>query len=173
MVETFATGDEDGARLWDRATRRPLGERIGGHRAVPAAFFPDGKRILLLSQGIAHIWDVASGQLTGPPPFHPEGGILHVALSPDGRSIVIRGRERVVRLWDVATGKTLGVPVNLDGMYPVAASSKGRTFAVAGSGGRVALWNEPEPLEGKVERIRLWVELLSGMELDSRGVVSV
>lgn len=169
---TFATGDERGARLWDRATRRPIGERIGRGMAFPAAFFPDGQHILLLSQGIANVWDVASGHLTGPPAFHPEGGILRVALSQDGRSIVIRGRDRAVRLWDVATGKLLGVPVNLDGMYPVAASSKSRRFAVAGSGGRVAMWNEPEPLEGKVERIRLWVELLSGMELDSRGAVS-
>ena len=96
-----------------------------------------------------------------------------MALSPDGRSILISGPDRVARLWDVATGKALGSPVILDGAMPVAFSANGRTMAVSGSGGRIAVWNTPEPLAGTVERIRLWVELLAGMELDDRGVVSV
>jgi WD40 repeat protein len=169
---TFVTGDEPGARLWDATTRRPLLDRVGGWQAVPTTFFPDGKRILLLTQGTAQIWDTDSNRLTGPPPFHPEGGILKVALSRDGRSVLTSGPERVARLWDVATGKMLGPPVILDGARQVAISGDGRTLAVAGSGGRIVVWTAPEPVTGTVERIRSWVELLAGMELDSRGVVS-
>jgi hypothetical protein len=98
--------------------------------------------------------------------------VIRAALSHDGRSILISGRGRVVRLWDVATGKAIGPPVVLDGASLVAASFLGQTLAVAGSGGRIVVWNAPEPLAGKVENIRLWVELITGMELDSRGMVS-
>ena len=30
----------------------------------------------------------------------------------------------------------------------------------------------PKPIQGTVQRIRLWVESLAGMELDGRGVVN-
>jgi WD40 repeat protein len=171
--QTLVTGDERGAQLWEGATRRLLGERTGGSRAVPAAFFPDGKSILLVRKGIAQVWDIATGRVTGPPPFQPDGGIRQVAFNPDGRSVLISGPDRVVRLRDVATGKAVGSPVILDGALPVATCANGRTMAVGGSGGRIVVWNAPEPLAGSVERIRLWVELLAGMEVDSRGVVSV
>ena len=117
---TLATGDEKGVQLWEGATRRRLGERMGGSWAIPIAFFPDGKSILLVRQGIVQVWDIQTGRVTGPPPYHPEGGIRRVALSPDGRSILISGPGRIARLWDVVTGKTLGSPVILDGASPVA-----------------------------------------------------
>ena len=79
---TFVTADNAGVRLWDHATRRPLGERMGDSQTFPAAFFPDGKSILMLSGGIAHLWDVATGRVMGQPPFHTEGGIRQVALEP-------------------------------------------------------------------------------------------
>ena len=77
-------------------------------------------------------------------------------------------------MWDVATGKVLGSPVLLDGVKPVSFSANGRTLAVAGSGGQIVVWQAaPPPLVGAVERIRLWVEVLTGLELDNRGVVNV
>ena len=54
----------------------------------------------------------------------------------------------------------------------VATSADGRTLAVAGSEGRFVVWNSPAPLAGSLENIRLWVEVLAGMELDDRGVVN-
>ncbi len=170
--QTFVTSDNDGARLWASATRRPLGEPVRGPQVAPAGFFPDGKSILLLIDGFAHVWNISTGQVTGPPPFHPEGGIRHVALSPDGRSILISGPDRVARLWDVATGKAIGASVILDGANQVATSADGRTLAVSGLGGRFVVWNVPEPIPGTVETIRLWAESLAGLELDSQGVVN-
>ena len=170
--QTFVTGDIEGARLWSMETRRPLGERVGGSQATPAALFPDGKSILMLSGGIAQLWDIKSRRTMGQPPFHTEGGIRRVALSSDGRHILISGPDRIARLRDVATGKAIGAPVILDKANHVATSADGRMLAVTGSGGRVVVWNAPEPLAGTVENIRLWVEVLAGLELDARGVVN-
>ena len=168
----FVTGDLEGTRLWERATGTPIGERLGGGHTAPAAFFPDGKRVLVVKDGVAHIWDVASGSLTGLPQLHREGGILRAVLAPGGRSILIAGRDHVARSWDMATGKPIGPPVILDGSVLIATSADGRTSAAAGPGGRVAVWNPPAPLAGNVEDIRLSIERLTGMELDSRGSVT-
>ena len=63
------------ARLWDAATGQPIGPPLmhQGH-VYPAAFSPDGKIILTLSDdGTARLWDAATGQPIGPPLKHPGG----------------------------------------------------------------------------------------------------
>src|SRR5207248_2542937 len=103
--------------------------------------------------------------------FHPAGGVSRAAFSPDGRMVLTGGTEGVARLWDVKTGKVLGPAPGREGVLAVAFSPDGRRLAAAGRHGRIALWDTPRPLEGDVERVRLWVEVLTGMELDSQDVV--
>ena len=51
----------------------------------------------------------------------------------------------------------------------MAFSPDGKT-ALTGSYDRTArLWSIPEPLEGDIDRIRLWVQVLTDVELDSQG----
>jgi hypothetical protein len=38
-------------------------------------------------------------------------------------------------------------------------------LAVAGNSGRITLWDTPPPVGGTAEHVRLWVEVLAGMEL--------
>jgi WD40 repeat protein len=170
--QSFLSSDAEQVRLWDAASGRELARQMGGWGAFPAGFWPDGNRIFLLSKGTAQVWDINRGSATGPPAFHPEGGILRAALGRDGQRVVTSGPERVGRLWDAASGKALGAPMILDGARLVAISDDGRTLAVAGSGGRIVLWTAPAPIQGTVQRIRLWVESLAGMELDGRGVIN-
>ena len=79
------------------------------------------------------------------------------------------------RLWDAATarplGKTSGFPplVHQGPVYAVAFSPDGKT-ALTGSDDKTArLWNLPSPVPGDVGRIRLWVQVLTGVELDEQG----
>jgi WD40 repeat protein len=74
----------------------------GRFASVPVASFPDGKSILFVARGIAQVWDISTGLVADAPAFHPEGKIRAVALSPDGRSILISGPGQAARLWAVA-----------------------------------------------------------------------
>jgi hypothetical protein len=43
--------------------------------------------------------------------------------------------------------------------------------AVGGHGGLVRLWALPAPVEGEAEWVRLWIESLTGAQLDAGGEV--
>jgi len=54
--------------------------------------------------GTLRTWSLDTGKETGPAIQHGTG-VLAVAYHPDGKSIASGGKDHVVRLWDVATGK--------------------------------------------------------------------
>jgi hypothetical protein len=44
-------------------------------------------------------------------------------------------------------------------------------LAAAGKRGRIALWETPQPMQGTSQRLRLWAETLTGMELDEEQMI--
>jgi hypothetical protein len=97
-----------------------------------------------------------------------------VAFSPDGKTVLTAGYDDVVQLWDVATGRPIGSPW----MHPIfgrfVSFSPDGQYALTMTGGDegrniARLWKIPAPVEGDAERIALWVQALTGMELDSGG----
>ncbi len=96
-----------------------------------------------------------------------------VAFSPDGRTLLTASRGGAARFWDMATGKPLGVPLrHPDAVVAAAYAPDGTSVATARARRPFkasALRTPPAPIDGDVERIRLWVETLTGMELDDAG----
>src|SRR5580704_17930096 len=160
-----------GVQLWDWATRRVTREWRGSTGEVRAVFYPDGANVLMLPVGSTHDWNIGTGEVTGPPPFHHAPGIGSVAFSPDGRTVLINGDDGMTRLWDVATGKTLGPTVCRARTSLVAVGSGCRLLAAGGRGGRITLWEVPPPVAGTAEAVRLRVELLTGLEFDAHEAV--
>jgi WD40 repeat protein/serine/threonine protein kinase len=162
-------GDDRGALLWKSG--RPDPRRVWTSPAgmTWVTLYPDQTKALLVAGGFAQVWDVHPERILGPPPFQAEGGFGRVAFSPDGRSVLIGSRDKVARLWDVATGHPLGPPPGHDRHGRVAVCPDGQQLVFGGLDGRITLWNVPAPLEGRAERVRLWVEALTGLKLDEQG----
>ena len=75
-------------------------------RVLWVAFSLDGSRLLTTgSEGVARIWDTASGALVGRPMIQP--GIVQAEFSPDGSLIITAGAGGRVRVWDGESGELL------------------------------------------------------------------
>jgi eukaryotic-like serine/threonine-protein kinase len=155
----------------------PRSDVSSGRVLMGVAFSPDGRTFLTgggnPSSGEARLWETRTGKPTGRI-FHHELMIRPVAFSPDGKTVLTGSADSTVRLWDVATGRPVGAALQHDHWVSAAAFSPDGRFILTGSRDKTArLWPTPGFLEGPVERISLWAEVVTGMELDDVGTVRV
>lgn len=124
--------EDKGARVWDVATGQPLGPFLEHQGSVwNPTFSPDGSRIVTAIDNAARVWDVARGRPLDGSLKH-QGRVTSVAFSPDsarvvtieadpaqildvGTSAVAAPVDRTARIWDVATGLSLGAPLRQRG----------------------------------------------------------
>jgi WD40 repeat protein len=101
------------------------------------------------------------------------GGIYPVAFSPDGRLAVTGSTSRAVRLRDVRTRKPVGPPLwHSQGVFRLVFAPDGRTVFSGDNDGTARLWAVPSALPDEPERIRVWLEATTGLELDrSSGAI--
>jgi WD40 repeat protein len=141
-----ATGGSDGTvRLWDTATARLVGSlppHPGPVRLV--AFRGDGGAVLSVGgEGPALIRPRDGPDRARSPVSlaHP-GGALVAAFRPDGRAVLTAGRDGTARVWDAATGRELGRPMDHGAPILVAGfSPDGRAALTGGDDRRVRLWD--------------------------------
>jgi WD40 repeat protein len=155
------------AQLWDAATGERVGRPLVHDRGVRCgAFSGDGRRgVTGAFDHTARAWDVASQELLGPPVRHLES-IRNVAFNGDGSLFVTGSFDHTSRLWDAATGRPVGPALVFnDWVVDVVFRPDGRAVLLASGDGTARLCEVPTPVEGRAERIRLWTQLLTGMEL--------
>ena len=107
------------AQIWDVESGKVLQTFRGhGDDVNSAAFSPDGKKIITASKdGTARLWDAESGQELHKwefPPLkgnlkvlHPTNSVKCATFSLDGKKIVTGNVDRIIRIWDVESGKEL------------------------------------------------------------------
>src|SRR5262249_11716388 len=151
-----SAGDDWSVRLWDPASGQLLATLDAHDEPVLClAFSPDGS---LLASGSGFepwrhspttgelvVWDVASGH-----GLHARrglrGGLLDVAFSPDGRTLVSAyagpsPTQGEMAVWDVTSGRERLVVRNPGGSaWGVAFSPDGRRLVSAGEDRAIRLW---------------------------------
>jgi WD40 repeat protein len=153
----FDSGRRDAVKLYDATTgkeQHDLGTTFKGMYLSAADFSPDGK-VLAVGRGgevdglngKVFLVDPATGKKTRD--FGPghEHGITDLAFHPDGKQVASSGRDTVVRIWDVSSGKQvqeLGKPRGgqfKDWIHAVSFSPDGKRLAAADMAGFVHVWS--------------------------------
>ena len=161
------------ARLIDIRTGETLC-RYEGHRGSVHVvdFSPDGKRIITGSfDNTVRIWDVATGQPVSKPMLHRGPFFYFSAFSPDGSTVVTGCDDGTARIWDVATAKPIGPRLVHEAALRTAAFFADGSQIVTGTAtGTARFWAvSSTPMQGAVERIKVWLQVVTGMELDSES----
>jgi WD40 repeat protein len=167
-------GDDNDIFFLEVATRKFEGQPMRHHQAIRSlALSPDGHTLLTgCADGTAQLWDLATRTPSGAP-FKHESVVRRLAFSPDGKIVLTGCDDGTARLWDVATRRPIGPPLRHDGeVGSVAISPDGQTVLTR-EGKTARLWAVPAPVQGDTERLDLWSQVLTGLELDRDGEVRV
>ena len=148
--KTIVSGSDDNTvRLWDVATRTPIGQPLTGHESsvYSVSFSPDGKTIvsgsgsgvgfansLGIGDNTVRLWDVTTGTPIGQP-LIGRLSVYSVSFSPDGKTLVSGNGDNTLQLWNAVTGKPIGQPLvgHKSPINSVSFSPDGTTL-VSGSG---------------------------------------
>ncbi len=152
------TASNDGSiRLWNTGTgelMRTIREPQGHIDYL--AVSPDGSRIAtatnkLMERGV-HVWDSTSGEQLGSYGFSSyRPGVLCLAISPDGRYFAVATEDKVIRIRDMRSGRTVStLRGHTDFVVTLAFSSDGRHIATGSYDGTVRCW---DPTTGET----LWI----------------
>jgi WD40 repeat protein len=106
--KTLASVGHSSVRIWNVATGRELRRYQLFPSFYRGAFAPDGGKLWLQTyEGLIYVWNLSAAMDSGLQPGPVKG--LHpwfFALSPDGK-LLVTGKEKSIRLWEIATGKEL------------------------------------------------------------------
>ena len=96
---------------------------------------------------------------------------MDLALSSDGRRVLVAFGDGSARIWDLKSGKPISPVFEHDGRVSAVAFRPDGHAALSGSSdGMAFIWEVPEPEKGTVARIKCSIEVLTRMQLSSDGM---
>jgi len=153
----FDGGRHAAIKLWDTSTgeaTKDLSAEFKGMHMAAAAYSLDGKVLAVGrggesdgASGIVTLLDPANGKkIKALTPGHISG-LTDLAFHPDGKHLASAGRDTVVRIWEVASGKLVSEVGKSRGgqfkdwIHAVSWSADGAWLAAADMAGAVNVWH--------------------------------
>jgi WD40 repeat protein len=155
-------------------TGRPI--RVVQEPVGSVAFSPDGQTALVGSSkrlenwGEARLWSVSSWEPFGLP-FRHQDPVKSTAFAPDGRLALTATRDGTLRFWGAKLSRPVGPPLTHPGLLTLGFQADSRAV-VAVSGSNVRTWHVPVPVRASHGHLKLWVETITGLQLDAGGGTS-
>ncbi len=150
----LATVTQRGTTLWDTATWKPVGAPLPSTqgRGEGLDFSPDGRLLAIADEGKVELWEVSTRTKVRALPdpaaaTSDDAALAGVRFSPDGTVVAAGGVEaNHVTLWNVASGRVLGRPIETNppeagGAQSISFSPDSRRIAVPGAPGIVVIWD--------------------------------
>ncbi|MCI0462990.1 MAG: protein kinase, partial [Gemmataceae bacterium] len=118
------------------------GAEVFSFEGAAFAYSPDGKWLAGSSRDATtlFLWNAETHELSARFAGH-EGPINSAVFSSDGRRLASCGKDRVVRVWEIATGKCQLLCGHTDEVFAVAFHPDGTRLASAGRDRAVWLWD--------------------------------
>ncbi len=157
------------AQLWDATNGEPIGPPLANAGQVGAvAFSPSGEFFATAAGNIAKLWNTATRATVGEPIVHP-GGVGSVQFSADGKTLLtycnLSDHTGQVHFWDVPSGKAVLPPRTFPHEIAAVSFLPDGKSAAAVSSGEAHIWPLPLPAIAPIDRLRLQLQLWTGMEL--------
>lgn len=156
--EKLLTASRDGTvRVWDLGNGREL-LAYRSHAAPPTdekgnvddrsvfrvpavAISPDGATVASTGTGEIHIWDLATGKLKKKIVGHAPFLIRGLTFLADGKSVATGGDDKIVRIWNIESGKeTVAFPPQANRVEGIALSPNGKLLAATDANGLLAVY---------------------------------
>jgi WD40 repeat protein len=136
------------------------------------ALSPEGSKLASLLRGrVVRLYDTTTGHQVGSP-LVQDDEVASVAISRDGDTVLTGGKDGSTRLWAAPTGIQLGPPwkdpTDHGITHTVAFGKEEKTLLAGGSGGIARLLTRPQPVADDPARIRLWIEVITGHDIDEQ-----
>lgn len=160
-------------RLYDSANLALLSEFPLQQTVITMAYSPDGTTIALggPDRQVLRL-DVRTGEFHGPP-LLLETNIVHAGYVRDNRLMYTCGEKGHILLWDAPTGKRIGPAFeHFADLAQIVVHPNGDRLLTATTSRMAMTWRFPESAAGSLDQIRLWVETLTGMEMNVNDTIT-
>jgi len=103
-----ASGSKDRrAFVFEMTTGRLVKELEQNNQVLGVAFSGDSKYLFTCGDNAVYMWEIATGKKAKT--FEGTGSyaVNSIAVTPDGRRLLAGGEDKILRLWDLTTGKEI------------------------------------------------------------------
>jgi WD40 repeat protein len=164
----LASGSSDKTiKVWDASTGRLRLTIPETKEFISVALSPDGRWLASATDEKVKIWDVGAGRVTQV--LLHEDDVEELAFSHDGRLLASGSADSTAKVWEVATGRLIGGPLQHDdAVVDVTFSPDDRLLATGSYDKTIKLWSTAS--WGVVQT--LWMERrVSGLAFGRKGAL--